>query len=172
MSQFFSTYKDDRKLFSARIISAHEFTGENNWYIDEQLNKYLRVMDEKGFLDNTLTFIYSDHGDHIDFIMWQTMSGYSELMNPFLVILVPETIGGEILGNLEANQQRLITHYEIFQSVRRFIGAEKGPDEQPGPSLFYDVVDGKETCETAHVYEDCKCFPKKFGNFSDNVGQK
>jgi hypothetical protein len=34
MEKFFDTYKDQRKFFTARIISAHEFTGENNHYID------------------------------------------------------------------------------------------------------------------------------------------
>ena len=116
MEKFFDTYKDKRKFFTARIIAAHEFTGENNRFIDPQLEKYLRNLDAKGHLDDTIVWIYSDHGDHINFIMWNTESGYSELMNPPLFVMIPDHLDEKIGANLKYNEQKLITHYEIFQS--------------------------------------------------------
>lgn len=167
MTKFFDTYKDDRKFFTARIISAHEFTGENNWYIDPQVSKYLNMLDEKGHLEKTITMIYSDHGDHIDYLMWQTRSGYAELMNPPLFVMVPEKLDEKIGKNLEGNQQRLITHYEIFRSIIDYWGAKPHPKVRKGPSLFYDLVDVNRNCKTADVYEDCKCWPKNGTNVND-----
>ena len=160
MEKFFDTYKDYRKFFTARIISAHEFTGENNHYIDPQVEKYLRRLDNKGHLDDTIVWIYSDHGDHIDFIMWNTKSGYSELMNPPLFVMIPEHLDKEIGHTLKANEQKLLTHYEIFQSDIRYMKQDAGKKVVPGPALFYDIVKTKRTCKTANVYEDCKCHNK------------
>lgn len=158
--EFFKTYEKERKFFTARIISAHEFTGENSWFIDEELSKFLKRMDEKGYLENTILNIFSDHGDHIDFLMWNTESGYSELMNPFLTIMVPESLDQEIGENLKENQQRLITHFQLFQNLVKYWKIDMSEYEhiQTADSLFYDRMKKKIGCEEALIKEDCKCF--------------
>lgn len=167
MTKFFDTYKDDRKFFTARIISAHEFTGENNRYIDPEVSKYLKVLEEKGHLDKTITMIYSDHGDHIDYLLWQTKSGYSELMNPPLFVMIPEGLDNYIGKILELNQQRLITHYEIFRSIIKYWDMDLHPRAAKGPSLFYDLIEIERDCDKANVYEDCKCWAKNSTNKND-----
>jgi len=122
MTKFFDTYKDDRKFFTIRIIAGHEFTGENNWYTDVELAKYLGVLEDKGHLQKSVLLLFSDHGDHIDYLMWQTKSGYSELMNPFLFVMVPDHLDEKIGEKLKVNQQRLMTHYEIFRSYIQYWG--------------------------------------------------
>jgi membrane-anchored protein YejM (alkaline phosphatase superfamily) len=103
MYKFWKTYPEDRKYFTARIISAHEFSGENSRFLDPVLAEWLEKFDSEGLLDDTIVNLYSDHGDHIDFLMWKTKSGYSELMNPFMFIMVPDHIADEHHQNLEAN---------------------------------------------------------------------
>ena len=158
--EFFETYKKDRKYFQARIISAHEFTGENNWYVDEELEKFLRKFEKAGHLNNTLLMVYSDHGDHINYFMWSTISGYAEMVNPFMFIVVPEVLDRVIGPNLQANQQRLISHFEIFRSVVKYFGSELESHAVKGPNIFYEVIPAKRTCIDAKVDIECRCFPK------------
>lgn len=62
MEEFFETYKTKRKFFTLRINAAHEFTTQNNFYIDPKIEKALRNLDAKGHLEDTIVWIYSDHG--------------------------------------------------------------------------------------------------------------
>lgn len=108
--EFFETYKSERKFFSIRINAAHEFTMQNNQYADLKLEKLLRNLDSKGHLEKTIVWIYSDHGQHINFL-WKTESGYTEMMNPFMFVMVPKSLDEKIGANLEHNQQKLINHF-------------------------------------------------------------
>lgn len=114
MYKFWKTYPEQRKFFTARIISPHEFSGENSRFLDPELAKILNKFDEENLLDDTIVYIYSDHGDHIDFLMWNTVSGYSELMNPPLFMILPDHLAEKHHDNLVENEQRLITHYQLF----------------------------------------------------------
>ena len=158
--EFFETYKNDRKYFQVRIISAHEFTGENNWYVDVELARFLKKFESSGHLNNTLLMVYSDHGDHIDYFLWSTISGYAEMVNPFMFVVVPEALDRVIGKNLRANQQRLISHYEIFRSVVKYFGREFDKNVIEGPNIFYMEVPKRRTCIDALVNEECRCFPK------------
>lgn len=158
--KFFETYKEERKFFTARIISAHEFTGENNWYIDVELAKFLEKMDEKHLLDDTIVNIFSDHGDHIDFLMWSTDSGYAELMNPVLFVMVPKEFDQKYGDNLKANQQRLMTHFQLFRNYVEYWDSDLSKIEyiQETQSFFFDKLSTQVGCSQMLVKEDCKCF--------------
>jgi membrane-anchored protein YejM (alkaline phosphatase superfamily) len=103
MYKFWKTYPDERKFFTTRIIAPHEFTGENSHFVDVELGKILKKFDDEKLLDDTIVYLYSDHGDHIDFLMWNTKSGYSELMNPFMFVMVPDHLAEKHHENLEKN---------------------------------------------------------------------
>lgn len=122
----------------------------------------LKKFDEEKLLDDTILYIYSDHGDHIDFLMWNTVSGYSELMNPPMFVMVPDHLAEKHHDNLTTNSQRLITHHQIFNNNIKYI--EVTPSDRTlkgGYTLFYDTAPVKGTCESEHVFEDCKCFLPK-----------
>ena len=167
--QFFETYKEDRKFYNMRIVSAHEYTGENNWYIDEALGAFLGKLDKAGHLEETITMIYSDHGQHIDTFLWHTRSGYAEMVNPVMTMMVPASLGEQILGNLEANQQRLITHYEIFRTVVRYWGQPFGLKVAQGGDLLYGKIKVEQDCSAAKIYEmiECRCWFKNATNAKD-----
>ena len=158
--EFFEEYKNDRKFFQMRLISAHEFTGENNWYIDEQLGRFLRKFESSGHLNKTLLMIYSDHGDHIDYLLWNTASGYAEMINPIFFVVIPEVLDKEIGKTVEANQQKLISHFEIFRSPVRYWGKKIDSHCVAGPDIFYQVIDARRTCKEAKVDFECHCYPK------------
>ena len=63
--QFWTAYKDQPKFFRMGFIDAHESTGEVVKYLDEPLTNFLKNWNEKGFLDNTMIFFVSDHGNNM-----------------------------------------------------------------------------------------------------------
>jgi Protein of unknown function (DUF229) len=103
MDQFFDVYKDYRKFFKIKIVGAHEFTGENHSFVDEIVEKYLRKLDEKGHLDNTVVYLYGDHGDHINFLLHNKVSGFSEKLNPALFVMLPKQIDDQVSIIVEGN---------------------------------------------------------------------
>ena len=155
--KFFDLYPNDRKFMKVRLISAHEFTGENGWYMDVEIAKYLKQLEDKGHLEKTITLFYSDHGDHIDYFLYRTNSGAAEMVNPFFFALLPEDFAKKVHDKVSVNQQRLLTHYEIFRSVVKYLGVEFERRVAPGPSIFYDIVKEARTCKDAQVAEDCHC---------------
>ena len=68
-------------------------------------------MDEDGMLENTIIYLYSDHANHIDFLMLTTRSGFAEKMNPAFMMILPERIAEKYHNNLKANEQKLMSHY-------------------------------------------------------------
>ena len=79
-------------------------TYENTAYIDEELSQSLKRLEEKGHLENTVTFLYSDHGDHMNYLLWMaTKSGATDRMNPFMMSLIPSSLDEKIHENLRGN---------------------------------------------------------------------
>ena len=158
--KFFEEYKGDRKFLQMRLIAAHEFTGENNWYIDQELSRFLKKFERSGHLKNTILMVYSDHGDHIDWFLWRTVSGYAEMVNPIFFVVIPEVLDRAIGPTIKKNQQRLISHFEIFRSAVRYWGTELEEHVILGPDVFYQVIPESRTCIDARVNSECRCFPK------------
>lgn len=170
MHEFFNTYKDKRKMFSMRLIAAHEFSGENSRYLDPILARSLERLDKEGHLDNTIVHLYSDHGDHINFFMWSSESGESEMMNPFFVEMIPKKLAekGDIEKNLIKNQQRFFTHYVLFNTDLKYLGLERDNELiWDKPSLFYDIISEDNDCSSEGVLEKCKCKFEGDGDIQD-----
>lgn len=103
MYKFWKTYPGKRKFIINKIVAAHEFTGENSRYTDIELAKVLNKMDEEKMLDNTIIYLYSDHANHIDFLMLMTRSGFAEKMNPAFMMILPEKVAEKHHDHLIAN---------------------------------------------------------------------
>lgn len=159
MHEFFNTYKTKRKMFSARLITAHEFTGENSRFLDPILAKSLERLDREGHLENTIVHLYSDHGDHIDFFLWSTQSGESEMMNPFMFEIIPKKLAEKenVEKNLIENQQKMFTHYNLFSTDLKYLGLKADDKVIMKPSLFYDILSDENDCISERVTEYCKC---------------
>ena len=174
MNKFFNLYSKERKFYHLRLIGAHEFTGETNRFLDEELSTALRQLDKDGHLQNTITWIYSDHGDHINSALWKkTVSGYAEMVNPFMFLVIPDALDKQIAENLKANQQKLITHYDIFRSVIKYWKLPFAKDVVQSQSLFYDKIDSNRTC-LSEIYDqsDCRCWFSNSTNKNDYWFQK
>ena len=97
-----------------QIVSGHGFIESNHIYNDESIAPFLKRMDEQGFFDNTIVQLYADHGDHIHLLLEYSPSGMVEKTHPPLFMIVPEHISEKYGENLEWNQDKLISHYNIF----------------------------------------------------------
>lgn len=162
VDQFFKTYEKDRKFFSARIIAGHEGTTESGKYVDLELRKLLGNMDSRGEFNNTVVLFFSDHGNHLNRFVIETEPGHSELMNPFLFAMVPDWLDEKFGENLKKNQQKITTHFDIFESLWKLISKEEkhfGSLDGGAYSFFHDI--GKDlTCKQKSITGTCRCVNK------------
>ena len=172
--KFFDTYKTKRKMFSMRIIAAHELTGENSRYLDQHLAHFLEEMDSAGHLDNTIVYIYSDHGDHINYVLADSVSGSIEKMNPFFFAMLPSEYlkGKNIEGNILENRHRMVTHFDMFRNDLIVMGKKADEGTEKGASLFFSLVDKGRSCESAKVRDNCKCHAEGSGSGGKVKGKK
>ena len=84
--------------------------------IDPEITRFLEKLDKEGHLENTIVRIFSDHGDHVNPIGYETVSGISERYNPFMFTMIPESWEPKMGKNLEANVQKLVVAYDFFVS--------------------------------------------------------
>jgi len=159
--QFFDTYKGKRKYFTLRIINPHEMSGELAGEVDPYLSSFLKSMDKKGHLDNTIVHIYSDHGDHISPLGHFTVSGKREKMNPFYFLMLPKDLREKYEPMIRKNQQKLITHYDFFVTDLRYLKFKK-IYKTHGGDIFGEELNGERTCDSEHVEESCQCLPKEY----------
>lgn len=166
MLQFFETYKGKRKFFNQRNIGPHEVTGGVNRYIDDELEKTLKIMKNRGYLKNTILMIFSDHGNHLNVGVRYSQSGDAELFNPFFFMITSEDVDEEYRENLVENRDRLVTHFDIFKTATGFIGLDswKFMPKEKIYDLFREVVDENRTCKKALILKEkeCRCAPNNY----------
>ena len=118
--KFFKTYEGKRKFAFFQILAGHSFFEKNHEFIDEHMINFFENMDKDGFLDNTIIQLYSDHGDHLHALWGFTPSGIVEKTHPMAFTIVPDHVADKYGENLKANQNKLMTHYELFYSAFKY----------------------------------------------------
>lgn len=117
---FFKVYKGKRKYAYIPILAGHSFIEKNHEFIDEHVSKFLKNLEEEGFLKNTIVQFYSDHGDHLNGLLRDTPSGRIERTHPMHFTILPEGADKKFGENLEANRNKLYSHYDIFETSRQY----------------------------------------------------
>ena len=119
---------------------------------DEDLTDTLKYMNERGYFDNTLLIVMSDHGARFSAVR-QLLQGKYEERNPFFSIRLPPKFIAkypEIHNNLQINAERLTTAFDVhatFQDVISFKGVTKvASNASRGISLFQEIP-ADRTCE-------------------------
>lgn len=123
VGQFWEIYQGKRKYFSLRFIDPHEMTAESSRYLDKVLAKWLYEFDKRGYFENTLVELYSDHGMHINAFYTESEGGRNEKGNPFLFMMLPPSLASnpKISENMKKNTQRLMTHYDLFETEMQYV---------------------------------------------------
>ena len=148
---FFDKYKGFRKYMKALNLSAHSFYEGNAGFVDEVLFDFLIKFEKAGHMRDTMIQIYSDHGDHVHTLFQYSNSGMSEKLHPPFFIIMPGDIAEVYHDNLVANEQKLISHYEIFETNRRYTKVPKPNNPKLNPfvkaySVMEEVLPSGRTC--------------------------
>ena len=164
--QFLEAYKNERKFFKIGFGDAHEGTLEVIKYIDEPLAKFLEIILNKYYDDKTAIFILSDHGAHIpgfhDIFFYKEKTIEKHLATLFIIL--PENNHNYNKTAITINQQRLITPFDIHDTLLDMINVEKKNYHEmidKGQSLFKEINGLKRSCKNYdnHIPDDI-CFCK------------
>lgn len=148
--KFFDTYKNERKFLRVAFQDAHEGTGEVVRYLDERLGVFLESFLKKGYLDDTAVFFVSDHGNNMigfynifqveDFVMEKTLASW------FMILPNKET--SEEIKNIVDNQQKMVTPYDIHDTMLYMIGFEEGSKYHSrfGTSIYKSINAKERDC--------------------------
>lgn len=102
------------------MLLGHEGTQEVAITVDEDLKNFLEELDNTGQLDNTITILLSDHGNHMSPWFYHTANGFKEQRLPFLYILVPKAyLHSRSLQEetLRENEQKLVTAFDVYTTL-------------------------------------------------------
>ena len=121
---FWNSYKDNKKFFRLHIYESHELTQELIKYADDKILHFFEHFYEKGFFDDTLLIVISDHGNNFGsyYSLFDKISderGIEGLLPVFKVIIPNKKIiyDSGLYNNLYENQQTFITPYDIYNSI-------------------------------------------------------
>ncbi|XP_076456688.1 uncharacterized protein LOC143290987 [Babylonia areolata] len=97
----------------------HEDSGRRIKTFDRSLQHHLESVLK---LKNTVTIIFSDHGNSYGTFIEKSMEGRMELFHPHLFILVPDgvagTLGPAAMEALRVNQHRLVSHLDLHYALQ------------------------------------------------------
>ena len=158
---FWKTYEGNRRFARMIIMDSHEATGEVINMLDKPLADFLDEFYKNGDLNDTIIFMFSDHGNHMSphLSLMPTDDLEIEKIMPFFFIMVPKInekyhnkyFKEEFYQNLYKNQQSFVNCYDIHDTMIHIIfnEIEKSQDScsRNGTSLFLRVKDKNRTCE-------------------------
>ena len=121
---FWNSYKDNKKFFKIHIYEAHELTQELIKYADEKILHFFEHFYEKGYFDDTLLFIISDHGNNFGsyYSLFDKITEDRQIegLLPVFKIVIPNKkiiYDSGLYNNLYENQQTFISPYDIYNSI-------------------------------------------------------
>jgi hypothetical protein len=174
MNQFENRKKG---FFSFNFLTeySHEYAAIPGDY-DIKLREMLAEFHAKGYLNDTMLFIYTDHGQKISNFGMFDPQGKLEQNTAFLSIHLPKRFKNtRYFRNAVRNQNKLIARLDLFQTLKQFLYINKYGFEieseceekfrlnnlkdrnTRGISLF-EKIDMNRTCESAMIkYEHCNC---------------
>jgi hypothetical protein len=101
---------------------AHELGGKRNQYIDSDLAEYLKF---SSGMDNTLTIVFSDHGNAYRDSQGRNSNRVLEVFSPFLFMIIPKSVQSMLTANqmqaLKINQNRLISLLDLHYTISYII---------------------------------------------------
>jgi hypothetical protein len=144
---------------------------------DKSLKELLVDLQRDGALDNTLVIFFTDHGKRGDDYS-RTDQGRVEHHSPFLSIRLPKSLQNTHFSTmLKHNKNKLITNFDIYQTLKQFLYMNKYPlrqmdakcrgefvknskqiRSQRGVSLFENIPTNRSCCDALVSFLYCPCF--------------
>ncbi|XP_078578347.1 uncharacterized protein LOC144863206 [Branchiostoma floridae x Branchiostoma japonicum] len=128
---------------------------------DEDILTLIKSWKDKGYLNNTVLILFSDHGARYGRLR-QLLQGRLEERLSFFGIAVPPWMKEshpEIIRNLKINEERLTTAFDFHKTLRHVLDYRSDPSgfQGRGLSLFQEIPLNR-TCEDASIADHwCTC---------------
>ena len=157
-------------FFSVSHLTEIPHDSENDLSsIEEYFLNTLKNLDKKGALENTILFVYGDHG-----LRWGKIRnspvGYLEERLPFFSIALPLRFKKKFprhTANLEANKNKLVTFLDVHKTLLNLLEMKDSPSpvfndgKEKSISLFSEIP-WNRTCIDARIpLEFCSCINVK-----------
>lgn len=158
--KFWQTYQDMPKVIRFDFIDAHEGTGNVVGYLDDRLEKFLTDMEKNNMLDDTIVLFMADHGVNMPgFVSLMESPDYNiEKYLPMLFLLVPEKVRKEYGEALSANEQSIVTPWDIHNTLLHAGGAPSQAYNPHGNSIFKNISNNRFSCRKFLIRDSyCVC---------------
>jgi hypothetical protein len=162
--KFWEAYINEHKFLRLSFQDAHEGTLEVVKYLDVKLAQFLENFDKKGYLDDTVVFFVSDHGNNMigfynillveDYVLEKTLGTW------FMLLPKSKNIDETYL---EINQQKLVTPYDIHDTLLDIFGYHQKDNvySRKGKSIYTEINGLERNCD--YYSQDiiplwCRCY--------------
>ena len=123
----------------------------------------LSELHEEGLLKDKLFIFGGDHGNRFTWSRTSLGGRYEERM-PFISISLPEDSDPKWRDNLNSNQDKLVSNFDIHLTIKRLLNSSYEPEStQRSPISVVDEIPSNRTCAEAGVPEYyCVCIPETY----------
>ncbi|KAK3751782.1 hypothetical protein QZH41_013246, partial [Actinostola sp. cb2023] len=130
-------------------------------YADEDLVELLQTMDRESYLDDTIVFIFGDHGVRFG-SMRQTIQGKLEERLPHMSITFPSWFPNkhpQLYNAIQQNSEVLTTPFDIYATLQHVLSYPDPPKGvNIGQSLLVPIEPENRTCSSSGVEDHwCPC---------------
>ncbi|KAJ0182009.1 hypothetical protein K1T71_002731 [Dendrolimus kikuchii] len=161
----------DKKMFGFfwEVTMTHDYLNYP-MVIDDNYRSFFNELDQKGYLNDAIIFLVSDHG-----MRWGhfrlTKQGRIEERLPILMLLTPPSFRNKYTAaynNLKLNSNRLSTPFDLYETLSDLLNMNNLKDDAilsrskknskgRGTSLFLPIPSNR-TCKTANIDDHwCTC---------------
>lgn len=134
--------------------------------MDDKIYKYMRTMEERGILNESMVIFFSDHGMRYGAVRY-LVTGWLEERLPFIYIWLPEWFKKqhpELVKALQTNRNRLTSPYDLHMTLKHIIHLAnpsqpiEPADSCPKCQSLFTEVPLERTCEDAAIEAHwCTC---------------
>ena len=167
----YTAIENDRKakplLSYVHFNTGHEYTGKRMVNMDANLAKFL--IDMAAFPD-TLTIIFSDHGNKNTQYSYNTEEGSREVFDPVFFMIVPDGVAGKLgqqrIAALTANQKRLFTLLDLHRALMSLNDPKKTNSQNSLDVGIFAVLPANRTCADLSLMPLSRCKCEGFDNYN------
>ncbi|KAI6199219.1 hypothetical protein M3Y96_00603200 [Aphelenchoides besseyi] len=130
--------------------------------LDERIYNSLLRLQYKGVFDNTIMIIMGDHGQRMSSIQ-KTYSGRIEERMPFFSIYFPRKFHEnypEKVKQYRINLNRLVSNYDIYETLREILNFQDSDRRPVGVSLFNKIPRNRTCTDARVVHHHCTCLQR------------
>ncbi|CDW60921.1 DUF229 domain containing protein, partial [Trichuris trichiura] len=163
VEDFFTTYPREQPKFAFQIHVGYSHDDFNRAELaDGPTVEHLKFFQEKGFLNDTVLIVFSDHGSRYSALR-RAKQGKLEERNPFVSIILPpwfEETFRTAVRNVVKNGNRLTTPFDLhatLKSLLNFPPPKVGNLRNRGISLFSEIPESRDCANAGIPLHWCSC---------------